>query len=425
VRTGPPFLASLPRPTQEETTVTTTETRPTTAEDMTAVADRVLTEAMLARFDERAPVYDRENRFFAEDFEELRASGYLDCALPPEFGGPGLGLDQIGELQRRLARVAPATAIAVNMHFYWTGLAADLFRAGDHGCDWVLEAAAAGDVFAAGHGESGNDVPLTLSTTRADQVAGGWEITGRKVFGSLSPVWDWLGVHAMDTSDPDDPRIVHAFVSRTSDGFHIEPTWDVLGMRATESNDTLLERTFVPDDRVALVCPAGFAGAGPFQVGIFAWALLGFANVYRGIAERAFEETVTAVHRRTSIGLTRSMAYHPEVQHEVARMRIRLEAVDAVLARTTQDWARGVDHGAAWPLKILSAKYFAVTECWQVVDAALDLSGGAGIFRRNRMEQLFRDARLGRLHPGNSAQTHELVGKFSLGIHPDEQPRWG
>jgi len=50
---------------------------------------------------------------------------------------------------------------------------------------------------------------------------------------------------------------------------------------------------------------------------------------------------------------------------------------------------------------------------------------GGGIFKRNRFEQLFRDARLGRIHPGNSMLTHELVGKLSLGINPDEQPRWG
>jgi hypothetical protein len=42
-----------------------------------------------------------------------------------------------------------------------------------------------------------------------------------------------------------------------------------------------------------------------------------------------------------------------------------------------------------------------------------------------RLEQLLRDARLGRIHPVNSLLTHELVGKFSLGIDPDEQPRWG
>jgi hypothetical protein len=38
---------------------------------------------------------------------------------------------------------------------------------------------------------------------------------------------------------------------------------------------------------------------------------------------------------------------------------------------------------------------------------------------------LFRDSRLGRIHPGNSLLTHEVVGKLSLGINPDEQPRWG
>ena len=35
-------------------------------------AAAILTDEMLARFDERAPVYDRENTFFTEDFEELR-----------------------------------------------------------------------------------------------------------------------------------------------------------------------------------------------------------------------------------------------------------------------------------------------------------------------------------------------------------------
>ena len=51
-------------------------------------AATLLTDEMLQRFDERAPVYDRENRFFDEDFEELRQSGYLNAALPEEYGGP-------------------------------------------------------------------------------------------------------------------------------------------------------------------------------------------------------------------------------------------------------------------------------------------------------------------------------------------------
>jgi alkylation response protein AidB-like acyl-CoA dehydrogenase len=386
---------------------------------------KVLTPEMLARFDARAPEYDRENRFFTEDFEELRGAGYLDLALPTEYGGPGLSLAEVARHQQRLAYYAPATAIAVNMHFYWTGVAADLFRAGDYSMKWILERAAAGDVFAAGHGESGNDVPLFLSTTSAVPVDGGYELTGRKIFGSLSPVWDWLGVHAMDATDPANPVIVHGFIPRNADGYRIEPTWDVMGMRATESNDTVLEGTFLANEDVVKTCPAGFAGAGVFQVAVFAWAMLGFANVYAGIAHRAFDLSVERAHERRSMALTRSMAYHPEVQHEVAEMRMRLETMDAHLGHVCREWSTGVDHGHDWPLKILTAKHVSVNHAWQVVDTAMELSGGAGIFRRNRMEQLFRDARLGRIHPGNAALTHELVAKLSLGISPDEQPRWG
>ena len=60
-----------------------------------------------------------------------------------------------------------------------------------------------------------------------------------------------------------------------------------------------------------------------------------------------------------------------------------------------------------------------------VVDLALEVAGGFGIFRRSELERLFRDARLGRIHPANSMLTHEIVGKTLLGISPDEAPRWG
>jgi alkylation response protein AidB-like acyl-CoA dehydrogenase len=385
----------------------------------------LLTDDLLARFDERAPVYDREHRFFQEDFDELKERGYLLAAVPTAFGGAGLSFSEVQALQRRLAYVAPATALAVNMHFYWTGVAAQLSQAGDASCEWMLRAAADGAVFAAGHGEAGNDIPLLLSSSAAERVDGGWEITAHKIFGSLSPVWDYLGLHALDASDPENLRIVHAFLPRDAERYRIEQTWDVLGMRATESNDTILDHTFVPDEYVALVCPAGFAGAGLFQLSIFAWGLLGFGTVYSALAQRAYDETVRRMHRRTSIALTRSLAYHPGVQHEIAEMRISLEAIDKYLGGIIDDWSNGVDHGHEWPLKILAAKYFVVNEAWSVVDKALDLSGGSGIFTRDRMEQMFRDARLGRIHPGNSLLTHEVVGKMSLGINPDETPRWG
>ncbi len=388
-------------------------------------ATDLLTDDMLRRFDARAPVYDRENRFFQEDFDELVASGYLNAALPTDLGGAGLNLMEVNQLQRRLAYSAPATALAINMHLYWVGLAADLRRAGAPGGDFILRAAADGQVLAAGHGEAGNDLPVLLSSSTAERVEGGWEFTGHKIFGSLSPVWTYLGIHALDTSDPAGPRVVHGFLHRDAPRYRIEETWDVLGMRATASNDTLLDKAFVPDEAIVMVSPAGFGGANMYHVALFAWALLGFAGIYLAQAKRAFDEVVSMLPNRSSMALTRSMAYHPEVQHMVADMRIALESAEAHLDRVCDDWSNGVDHGGEWPLKIVACKHSVVSQAWSVVDTALDVSGGSGIFKRTRLEQIVRDARLGRIHPGNPMLTHELVGKMSLGINPDEQPRWG
>jgi alkylation response protein AidB-like acyl-CoA dehydrogenase len=384
-----------------------------------------LPEDLLARCARRAPEYDREARFFTEDFNELREAGYLTMAVPRELGGAGLSLAEAMREQRRLGYHAAPTALAMNMHLYWVGIAADLWRHGDTSLEWVLREAAKGGVFAAGHAESGNDIPVLLSTTKAEPVAGGYRFTGRKSFGSLSPVWTHLGIHGLDTTDPAAPRVVHAFMTRESSGFRIEETWDVMGMRATRSEDTILEGAFVPDRYVSRIVPAGAAGMDRFVLAIFAWALLGFGNIYYGLARRALDMTLDTAKTRRSIALSRPMAYHPEVQHRVAEMGLTLEAIEPQLERIAEDWSSGVDHQGMWPAKIMAAKYSAVEGAWRVVDMALELSGGFGIFRRSGLERIFRDARLGRFHPGNSMLTHELVGKSLLGISPDEMPRWG
>ena len=392
---------------------------------MTTTMDSVLSEDLLKRCMERAPGYDRDNTFFDEDFKELKEAGYLLAAVPKELGGLGLNLAQVCQEQRRLGYHSASTALAVNMHFYWTGLAADVWRSGDMSTEWMLKAAVDGEVFAAGHAESGNDLPLLLSTTKAEKVDGGYKFTGRKSFGSLTPVWTYLGMHGMDTSDPAAPKIVHAFMPRDSSGYTIENVWDTLGMRATQSQDTILDGAFVPDKYIVRVVDAGFGGVDLFVLGIFAWALMGFANVYYGNAQHALDLTIEAVKNKKSLAITRTMAYHPEVQHSIAEMVCEMEAVGAHIDRVAQEWSDGVDHGHGWAVKFAAAKRHAAIGTWKVVDECMDLQGGFSIFKAAGFERLWRDARLVKIHPINNALAMEIVGKISLGISPDETPRWG
>ena len=391
---------------------------------MSIVLTELLPDELLERCAGRAADYDRENRFFTEDFEELKANGYLQIAVPEEFGGRGLDLAGVCQHQRRLAYVAPATALAVNMHIYWTGVAADRWRAGDRSLEWILAETAAGEVFAAGHGERGNDFPLLLSTANAERVDGGYKLYGHKIFGSLSPVWTRLGIHAMDSSDPENPMIVHAFMPRDTPGYSIVETWDTLGMRATRSDDTILDGAFVPDRYIPRVVPAGLAGADEFVLGIFAWAQCTFGSIYVALAQRAYDLATADVASKTSIGLDgRSMAHHPMIQHEAADMYLALESIRAHVERTAADWSEGVAH-EDWPAKLVATKYCAVEGAKRIVDLALDVTGGTGMFKRNELERLYRDVRCGSFHPANSSIVHEICGKTALGVLGAPGPRW-
>ena len=74
-------------------------------------------------------------------------------------------------------------------------------------------------------------------------------------------------------------------------------------------------------------CRRARAGIDQFVLGVFAWALMGFGNVYYGLAKRALDQSIASVKTKGSLALSRSMAYHPEIQHAIAEMVIELESI--------------------------------------------------------------------------------------------------
>ena len=106
---------------------------------MSVISTGVLSTTTLETFRSRAARYDRENRFFQEDFDDLRQAGYLRMAVPKELGGLGFSLADVARETRSLASYAPATALGTNMHNYWVGVASELWRNGDRSCSGSSE----------------------------------------------------------------------------------------------------------------------------------------------------------------------------------------------------------------------------------------------------------------------------------------------
>ena len=380
--------------------------------------------ALLADLRELAHDDDAANRFFGETHRRLVDAGHYIANIPAELGGGGLDLFDTARRQRLLARYAPAAALASCMHLYWTGGAAELHRNGIDALDFVLDDAMAGQIFASGHAEPGNDVSTLMSTTVAEPVTGGYRITGRKNFGSLGPVWEQIGFHAMDSSDPDAPTVIHGFVRRTDEGVRVVENWDTIAMRASQSHDTVFESVFVPLERVVSTHPAG-DGDEPVTGTAFFWALILISNVYIGIAERALELATESVSTKTTIAMEgRTLAHNPMLQHQIAAMWIELDGLAASLDMLAIEWAdERVDHGPLWEPKLFAAKQRTSVIVRSVVDTAMEVVGGSAIRSDHELARLLRDSRAASYHPASDALAHEAIGKAVLGIDP-EGTRW-
>ena len=190
----------------------------------------------------------------------------------------------------------------------------------------------------------------------------------------------------------------------------------------------------MPDGQIARVIPAGAAGMDLFVLGIFAWALVGFSNVYYSIANRMLDLTTAYVGEKTSLGLGGGpYSKHPEIQHAIAEMAMRcdamlprLEAVATGYAASVRDAGNWNEMTApGWVRQIVGMKHMVTKASLEVASLAVEAVGGLGVARHSEFERLYRDARMGPIHPANPQLAHELVSKITLGLDLDAQPRWG
>lgn len=373
-----------------------------------------LPDELLERFRERASDHDRDNTFPEEDLAALKDAAYLSLLVPRDRGGAGLGLAEASRLQQRLAMAAPATALAINMHLVWTGVAKVMRDRGFDDLAFVQHGAAAGEVFAFGISEAGNDLVLFGSDTDASPTGdGGYAFTGTKIFTSLAPVWTQLGVHGLDTTSPDAPKLVYGFVPR-SRAVVTRDDWDTLGMRGTQSRTTELHGAIAPADRVVRRVEPG-PNPDPIVFGIFSVFEILLASVYTGIARRALDLAVQTAQRRVSKKTGVAHAQDPDIRWRIADMALAYDALPPQLDALASDVDSLVDHGGQWFSLLSGVKHRAVVMAKAVVDDAMLVAGGSSYFSRNELSRLYRDVLAGHFHPSDPESAHSTAATAWLG----------
>jgi alkylation response protein AidB-like acyl-CoA dehydrogenase len=356
-------------------------------------------EKLASRFAERAALHDQEGSFPFENFADLREAGYLKLTVPQEFGGDGISLYELVMLQERLAYGDGSTALAVGWHIgqvlhlgttrKWpVAIFADFCRS-------VVSDGTMINTFAS-EAASGSPSRGGKPETTAIPAPGGWLITGRKTFSTLSPILDRFVVSAFI---PDEDGTGDFLVHRTDQTTIVE-TWDTLGMRATGSHDVVLDGVFV-DKSMRLTGKGVDDGGG--------W-LLHIPACYLGIALAARDYALAFARSYRPNHMSEPISSLPSVQQAIGEMEIELRTARALLYATADRWDREQDNRPALKPELGLAKYVATNNAIKVVDLAMRIVGASSLSRKQPLERYYRDVRAG-LHnpPMDSTVLHNLA----------------
>jgi alkylation response protein AidB-like acyl-CoA dehydrogenase len=352
------------------------------------------------RFAERAAAHDANDTFVATNYAELREHRVFSAGVPAELGGGGASHPELCAMLGSLAHYCSSTALALSMHTHLVAVPVWRWRHERAPVEPFLRKVVA-------------EQPVLVSTGGSDflagsgtavKVEGGYQVTGRKIFGSGAPAGTLLMTMAVFDDPQQGPTVLHFPVPLNAPGVKILDNWHTLGMRATGSHDIILENVFVPDAAVGVRRAAGVWSL-PFHT-IYTIAFPLVYSVYVGVAERARDLAVREAARKAKDSNVQMLVGEMDNELATARMALRhmidAAATDSMNAETTN--------------AVLVGRTLAGRAAIRTVEKAMEVAGGAAFFRSLGLERLFRDIQAARYHPLQEKPQLLYSGRLALGL---------
>jgi acyl-CoA dehydrogenase len=348
---------------------------------------------------------DRTGEIPQAAIDLLRSQGYLGMRLPEEFGGGGfdlptycLALEEFARSHRAFTLLLDATSglnpIAIARHGtaeqkkkYVAGLASGKLYAS----------------FALTEPEAGSDAQAIR--TRAQKVADGWVLNGRKQFISGAHRADLIMVMAVNDAAKRAKGGITAFlVDKGTPGLKITRVDETIGSEAIKLAELELENCLVPETAVL-----GGVGQG-FRVAMESLesGRLGVSCSCIGAADRLLEMSVAYAKERSTFG--RPLAERQAIQWMLADSAVELAMARAYAYETLRRVEAGEDVGTAPSM----CKLFCSEMVGRVADRAVQIHGGMGLVKGYPVERFYRDVRHYRVGEGSSEIQRMLIARALL-----------
>ena len=343
---------------------------------------------------------DESDEIPARLIAQAKEMGLYGYALPTEYGGLGLSVQQQVLVTIELGYTSPAFRSLFGTNNGIAGQVLVLAGTDEQRKQW-LPRLASGEVvasFALTEPDAGSD-PSRL-TTSARPEDDGWVIDGLKRYITNAPAADVFMVFARtDPQAPADKGIGVFIVPARADGVAVAARDHKMGQAGAWTADVAFTGVRVPRD--ALVGEAAQAGYATAMRSL-AHGRLVIAAMCVGVAARLIDESVGYARERSQGG-------HPIGEYQLVQAMLADSQTEYLAARAlVLDAAVRYDAGTDRRLAPSAAKYFASEAVGRIADRAVQIHGGSGYIRGVPVERLYRDVRLFRIYEGTS-QIQQLV----------------
>lgn len=246
---------------------------------------------------------------------------------------------------------------------------------------------------------TGSDLQGVRTTARRD--GGDFVINGSKTYISNGQNADLVVVVAKTDPNAGAKGISLILVEADRPGFQRGRNLDKIGQWSADTSELFFEDVRVPASNLLGEEGAGFI----YLMSQLPQERLSLAVCAQAAAQRAFDEAVGFTRERKAFG-------KPILEFQHTRFTLADLAAKLQVGWAHLDWAiaRHV-RGELTAVQASSSKYWHTEMQWQVVDAALQMHGGAGYMNEYAIARLWRDARVQRIYGGTSEIMREVVGR--------------
>jgi len=354
----------------------------------------------------RAFQVDAAASFPWENYRRLAQEGFFGLLFPAPYGGTQKPFLTSVIAWEELARACPSTFLSAVLGSILAGTA--VYRYGKEEqkrtyLPGLIEGEKLG-AFALTEPQGGSDI-AALKTT-AQKNGSTYVMNGTKAFVINGPLADITILFALIDSRADQQKKMGVFIiEKGTAGFFAGPALDKLGARGAPVSDLAFQNCRVPETQVLSIPGEGLSVARKMKE----ISRLGYAAYSLGIAQAALEEAVQYARKRQAFG--RPIAHFQEISFKVADMQMYVDTGRLLVYHAA--WM--LDDGMEAGTDVAIAKLFTSEAATWCATTAVQIHGGYGYLKGYRVEQLYRDAKLGEIGEGTSEMQRRTIARSLLG----------